>query len=106
MGKDNESIPHRVTMIILVAPQPASVSNTLALGVGLTKSVVSHAQENQISLQVFQTYWVYLSTAVLALISALRPLHPIGERVSLGQVDVSRPDPPSYHPDHRRTSVL
>ena len=32
-------------MIILVAPQPASVSNTLALGVGLTKSVVSHAQK-------------------------------------------------------------
>ena len=45
MGKDNESIPHRVPMIILVAPQSTQDYNTPELGAGLTKSEESHAQK-------------------------------------------------------------
>ena len=45
MGKDNESIPHRVPMIILVAPQSTQVYNTPELGAGLTKAEESHAQK-------------------------------------------------------------
>ena len=66
-------------MISLVAPQTAQDIAPLRVVPGLlSQRRVMH--NNPTSLQVFQTYWVYLSTAVLALISALRPLHPMGVR--------------------------
>ena len=63
-------------MISLVAPQTAQDIAPLRLVPGLlSQKRVMH--KNPISLQVLPTYWVYLSAAVLALIPALRPSHPM-----------------------------